>query len=160
MKVIPFNSRVRDLITGIEGFVVYRVEHMNGCLRYAVQPPIKKDGGASEVEALEGPNLIVIEPPDENLPKPVETPNAFKLGVKLRDRFSGLSGVAVLRIKYRHAGDRYGIQPPMNEKGEIPEVKPFDEEDLEQIDPPARKPKKKKEEVPSGPHDFHTALGR
>lgn len=64
-----------------------------------------------------------------------------KLGVKVKDRLTGFTGVAVLRIKNMHSGDRYGVQPPIYKKNEIPDLKTFDEEDLKQIDPPA--PKKK-----------------
>lgn len=36
--------KVRDRITGLEGIVTSRTEYLNGCVRYAVQPPVDQDG--------------------------------------------------------------------------------------------------------------------
>lgn len=159
MKLIPFGSMVRDKITGFEGFAVYRVEHMNECIRYGVQPAVDKEGQLPEIKILNGPNLEVIAPPKDDLPPVVKTTNAFKLGVKAKDRLTGFQGFLVLRIKNMYAGDRYGIQPPINEKREIPEIKTFDVGDLEQVDPPPHK-KKEGKEPPQGPHDHNTAIAR
>lgn len=162
MSIIPFGSSVKDKVTGFKGVIVYRVEHMNDCVRYGVQPVVDKDKQLPEIKMLEGPNLEIVAPPQEGLAPANETPNTFKLGVKLRDRLTGLEGIAVLRVKHRHAGDQYGIQPPVNKKGEIPDLRTFDEPDLEQIDPPAPKKKKEKAEKkpPYGPHDPNNAIAR
>lgn len=163
MSVIPFGSSVLDKVTGFKGVVIYRVEHMNNCVRYGVQPVVDKKGQLPENKVFDGPNLEIVAPPKDGLPPTTETPNTFELGVKVKDILSGLTGVAVLRLKQRHSGDQYGIQPPMNEKGEIPDLRTFDEEDLEQIDPPAPKKKKEKKaekKPPNGPHDHNTAIAR
>ena len=144
MKIIPFGSLVQDKITGFQGFVVSRVEHMHKCIRYGVQPPVDKDKQLPEPHFIDGPDLETIAPPSADLPPAIETPNAFKLGVKAKDILTGLTGVIVLRVKYRQAGDRYGIQPPVDGQGKIPDIVSFDEKDLEQVDPP---PKKKKKEI-------------
>ena len=159
---ILFNSLVRDKITGFEGFVILRVEHMNGCLRYGIQPKVDKEGKRPDFVVIDGPNLTIVDPPTDGLEKTSETPNTFELGVKARDRLTGLTGIVTLRIKHRYSGDRYGIQPPMNAKGEIPEAAQLDEEDIEQIDPPVvpKEKKKKEEKVLNGPHDSHTVMGR
>lgn len=161
-KLIQFDSLVHDNVTGLEGRVLYRVEHMNNCVRYGVQPPLDKDGKLPEVVVLDGPNLKVIGPPREDLPPAIETPNAFRLGVTMKDLFTNLTGVAVLRIKQRHTGDRYGIQAPMGKDKKIPEVVTFDEEDLVQIDPPPALKKKdpEKKDPPNGPHDRKNAIAR
>lgn len=44
MKEVKLGSRVRDMVTGIEGVAVARLEYMNGCVRYEVQPRGDKDG--------------------------------------------------------------------------------------------------------------------
>jgi len=160
VNFIPFGCLVRDKVTGFEGVTVYRVEHMNNCIRYAVQPVADKEGQLPNGKVLAGPNLEIISPSKEDPPLTGKTSNAFKLGVKVRDRLTGLTGIAVLRVKQMHTGDRYGVQPWMNGKGEIPDVQEFDEEDLEQIDPPPPAEKKKKEEKPNGPHDPGNAIAR
>lgn len=161
MKEIPFGSLVQDKISGFKGFVVYRIEHMHNCVRYGVQPETDKEGQLPEPNTFDGPDLDIIAPPKSDLPPAIKNPNTFKLGVKVKDILTGLTGVAVLRIKYRHAGDRYGIQPPVNGKGEIPKIITFDATDLEQIDPVPKKKKKPGEpETPRGPHDHSIAITR
>jgi hypothetical protein len=161
MNIIPFNSLVEDVTSGFRGFVVARLEYMNNCIRYALQPPLEKGKELGEPITVDGGHLKIIKPPKGGQAKVVETPNAFKLGVKLKDRLSGLTGIAVVRLKHRHSGDRYGLQPPINkEKGKIPDLRTFEEEDLEQIDPP---PVKKAESIakkPNGPHSHGMAITR
>lgn len=162
MSVIAFGSVVRDKITEFKGVVISRVEHLNRCVAYGVQPPMGKDKQLPEARYIDEPDLEVIAPPKEDLPPVAETTNAFELGVKVRDRLSLFEGIAVARVKYPYAGDRYGVQAKVNEKGEIPELKSFDGSDLEQIDPPVKKKKEKKGEKkpPEGPHDRGTAIAR
>lgn len=161
MKGIPFESWVRDKVTGFSGIVVFRIEHMNDCVRYGVQPVVGKDKQLPEYKVLEGPNLEITALPKDKLPPAEETPNTLELGAKLRDRLTGLEGIAVLRVKHRYSGDRYGIQPPVDKTGEVPEVRTFDEEDLEQIDPPPTKKRRRtKAKTPSGPHDSSVAIAR
>jgi len=156
-EIVPSNSLVQDEVTGFEGIVIFRIEYMNECIRYAVQPKINSEGKLPEYKVIDGPNLKIIAPPPAGLSAIPETPDAFDFGVKLKDRLSGVEGVAVIRFKNRHAGDRYGIQPKINEKGDIPDVVFLDEEDLEQIDPLPKPKKEKKEKRPNGPHGY-TAL--
>ena len=160
MDIIPFNSVVEDQITGFKGAVKSRAEWLNNCIRYEVQPEINKDGHLPDAMVVDGMHLKVITPG----PFPaISIPNTFELGVKMMDKLSKFSGIAVVRLKYPHAGDRYGLQQKVNEKQEIPEVKTFDEEDLKQIDPPPalqKKGGKKKPKPPNGAHDSHNMLSR
>lgn len=162
MGTIPFNALVSDKVTGFKGFVVVRAEHMNGCIRYVVQPKTGKKGKRSDSIIIDGPNLTVVAPPKDGLGKTKDTPNTFELGVKVRDRLTGLTGIAVVRVKHRYSGDRYGIQPPMDAEGVVPEVVQLDEEDLEQIYPPVpkKKPTEKEEKKSNGPHDSRNIMGR
>lgn len=168
VNIIPFSSLVRDKVSDFEGFVFIRAEHMNDCVRYGVQPKINKEKQLPEPRFIDGPNLIVIATPKADLPPAIENPNAFELGVKLKERVTEFTGIAVVRLKYAHSGDRYGIQGKVNDKGEIPEVLTFDEEDLVQIDPPPPPPKKddkKSDKLPgpktrNGPHDHRTVMAR
>ncbi len=160
MNIISFDSEVRDKITGFTGFIVVRIEHMNECIRYGVQPPLNKERQLPEEKIFNGPNLEIIAPPKKGLSQPIETFDSFELGVELKDILTGFIGVAVLRIKNKHSGYRYGIQMPMNKKGEIPDLKTFDEEDLIQVNPPVPKKKKTALKLPNGPHDHNTAIAR
>lgn len=37
-----------DLITGVKGVVVARTDHITGCNRYTLEPPLDKDGKLPE----------------------------------------------------------------------------------------------------------------
>lgn len=37
-------SRLRCIVTGFQGIAISRVEYLNGCIQYAIKPPIDKDG--------------------------------------------------------------------------------------------------------------------
>ena len=151
-------SKVRDKVTGFEGLAEFRVVHMNDCIRYMVQPVIE-DGQLPESAMCDGPNLEVIAPPSNDLPPAVNTLDAIKLGAKVKDILTGYEGIAILRIKHMYSGDRYGVQGPMDKNTrKVPDIKTFDENDLEQIDPPVKK--KKGKDPPQGPHDRHTIIGR
>ncbi len=100
---------------------------------------------------MDEPNLEIIASPREDLPPAVKTKNVFELGAKVKDRLTGVEGVAVLRIKHRHSGDRYGIQLPVNKDGKVPEIIVLDEEDLELVKSPLP-PKKAEKKPPNGPH--------
>jgi hypothetical protein len=158
VDIIPFGSSVRDEITEFEGAVICRVEHINGCIRYEIQPIIDKEGKLPESKMFDALSLKIITRSKDSS-STIKT-NKFDLGVKVEDVLSGYGGVAVIRIKHRHSGDRYGVQARMNEKGEVPDIKTFDEEDLEQIYPPVPKIKKKKDEPPSGPHGHNDRFER
>lgn len=43
MSGIKLGQKVRDVITGFEGIAVTRMEWLNGCVRIAVQPPMRRD---------------------------------------------------------------------------------------------------------------------
>ena len=38
MRNIKLGSRVKDIVTGIEGIAIAKCIYMNGCIRYEVQP--------------------------------------------------------------------------------------------------------------------------
>lgn len=46
-RMINLGDKVRDKVSGLEGTVVSKVEYLNGCVQYGVQPKFKK--GATEL---------------------------------------------------------------------------------------------------------------
>ena len=52
------------------------------------------------------------------------------LGQKVKDRVSGLTGIATARTTYIQGCNRVSVQPPVNKNGTLPEYKAFDEPDL------------------------------
>lgn len=55
--------KVRSLVSGFTGMVTSRSEHLNGCDRYWVQPPVDKEGKLPDGCWLDEGELDVIEPP-------------------------------------------------------------------------------------------------
>jgi len=84
----------------------------------------------------------------------------IELGMEVKDRVTGFQGIVVHRITFLNGCDRMGVQPKVDKKGmELPEVKSFDEPDLEFVANGLYKPSKKTEkEPPGGPHghDFES----
>ena len=44
METLKLGSKARCKVTGFKGILVTRVEYLNGCVRYALQPKVDKDG--------------------------------------------------------------------------------------------------------------------
>lgn len=55
-------DRVKDKVTGLQGIVASRSEHLYGCARYWVQPQELKDGKAVEGQWFDEDSIDVIEP--------------------------------------------------------------------------------------------------
>ena len=91
-----------------------------------------------------------------------------KLGKEVKCRISGFQGVAVWHCTYLQGCDRYGVQPPAGDKGDLPKAHEFDDPDLEVVGdgvtvPPAPEPVKLPPALPpvprrrpGGPHDHGT----
>lgn len=70
MFTIKLGAKVKSNITGFAGIVTSRSEHLNGCNRYWIQPPLDKDGkmqdgywvDEAELEVLEEPSLPKMNP--------------------------------------------------------------------------------------------------
>ncbi len=60
--------------------------------------------------------------------------NKFKLGTKVRDKVSGIEGIAVSEVTHLNGCVRYGVQPKSMEAGKMPDQQWFDIEQLEYID--------------------------
>lgn len=52
------------------------------------------------------------------------------LGDEVLDKVSKFKGIAVSRHSYLQGCDRISVQPPVNEKGELPDTATFDEPQL------------------------------
>ena len=55
--MIELGQKVKDNITGFEGLVVARIEYLNGCIQFQVQPSKLKDGKPLEAEWIDEQRL-------------------------------------------------------------------------------------------------------
>ena len=59
MFTIDLGAKVKSSISGFAGVVSSRAEHLNGCNRYWVQPPVDKDGKMMDGSWIDEGELIV-----------------------------------------------------------------------------------------------------
>ncbi len=58
---IPLGSKVRDLVTGFIGIAISETRYLNGCIRYAVQAKVDKDGKMPDCQYIDLHQLEVIK---------------------------------------------------------------------------------------------------
>ena len=46
-------DKVRDKISGLEGIITSKIEFLNGCIQYGIQPPVSENGDMREVEYID-----------------------------------------------------------------------------------------------------------
>ena len=73
----------------------------------------------------------------------------IRLGQKVRDRISGLEGIAVARAEWLYGCSRVVVQAPVNKDHEIPDGQWVDEPQLEVI-APSELPEQTKEQRRAG----------
>lgn len=59
---------------------------------------------------------------------------AFNLGDKVRDRVSGLEGIATARLEYLNGCTQYGVSGKVGKDGKIPDTMYIDHTQLELIE--------------------------
>ena len=60
----PLGARARDLVSNVEGIIVTRCEHLNGCNRYVIEQPLNKDGKIPELISFDEERIMVLPGPD------------------------------------------------------------------------------------------------
>ena len=62
MDEAKLGKKVKDKITGLEGIAVSKCIFLNGCVQYAIQAKIDKDGKIPDEKWIDAQQLEVIEP--------------------------------------------------------------------------------------------------
>lgn len=83
--MIRLGQKVRDVVTGFTGIADCRMEWMNGCVRFSVQPPVKKGSAfVPESKSFDQEQLEVLVDMPIALPRrrrqPVRSTVASKTG--------------------------------------------------------------------------------
>ena len=60
MFTIENGIKVKSNISGFKGIIVARADHLNGCNRYLVSPPIDKDGKLTDSFWFDEDELVVV----------------------------------------------------------------------------------------------------
>jgi len=59
---IELGDKVKDTITGFQGIAVQKAIHMNGCIRWCIQPPVDKEGKFPDACWVDEHSIEVLEP--------------------------------------------------------------------------------------------------
>lgn len=57
--MIELGSKVKDIVSGLKGVAVSRIEYLNGCVQYGVKPPVGKDGKDVDCQYIDEGQLEV-----------------------------------------------------------------------------------------------------
>ena len=52
-------EKVKDTITGFKGTVTARIEYLNGCLQYCIEPRVGKEGKVEKVQYVDEGQLEI-----------------------------------------------------------------------------------------------------
>lgn len=86
MSHFKFNlgDEVKDSVTGVTGIVSSKTEFLNGCKRYGLEQPQKKDGSIPDVITVDEQQLLLVKALKVNVGQPLngEPKKAFTGGPK------------------------------------------------------------------------------
>lgn len=62
MKVFKFElgQEAEDIVTGLKGIIIYRVEHITGCDGYGIQPKVDKKGDLPRLEQIDENRVKIV----------------------------------------------------------------------------------------------------
>lgn len=118
---IALGSRIRDILSGVEGMAMSRTDCLNGNVRYALQP--KSENGVSLPDAFDFDyhNLEVIDPGVSH--RAVTPPEVnIRLGDRVRDIVSGYEGIATAKLTHLNGCVYFSVVPPKSEKAMFTEA--------------------------------------
>jgi hypothetical protein len=104
--MIPLGSKVKDNLTGYEGIATARVTYLYGCVHIAVQSPDLKDGVPQRERLFDEQRIGIIERVEYEATEP-----QIQLGSIVRDKISGLTGVATVWVDELYGTPSIHITP-------------------------------------------------
>ena len=115
---IKIGQKVRDVMTGFTGIVIYRTEEMSGNIRYAVQRQMAEGETAyPEAILLDHHTLDVVDDGIRDRVTKAKAPT-IPLGSQVSDKATGMEGVLVERSIHINGCIRCGVVPK-KEKGQF-----------------------------------------
>lgn len=113
MQEFSLSSKLRDILTGYEGTATARLEYINGTVQFCVVKAVGDDGVYPKGHYIDWQRLEEISGPTID----VSVPDApFKMGDHLRDKITGLEGIATCKVNYVNGCVHYGITPKKAKK--------------------------------------------
>lgn len=110
--MIEPGQKVRNLISGIEGYVAMRTENISGWVWLYVQPAVADDKATEEPKLVTG-DECEWEAIEGSVPR-MDAPRApvafFKLGQRVKDKITGFTGIAAGRTEHLNRCWSYAVQ--------------------------------------------------
>lgn len=119
--MVKLGQTVRDKISGLVGIAIQRLDLLNGCIQYAVQPR----GEGDKMPDAYNIDFQQLEKVDDGVSEMVTEPKPdpkFDLGSNVLDTASGVAGVAVVRHTFINGCVYYSVQPRAKESAMFPGV--------------------------------------
>ncbi len=113
MIEFKLSAKLKDTLSGFEGCATARLETIDGCVQYHIQPPVDKDGKKPDGEYIDWQRLEQVAEPTIDVIKPI---SPFNLGDKLHDKASGFEGVSITEVFYVNGCIRYGLAKQITKK--------------------------------------------
>jgi hypothetical protein len=137
VKSTPFKSvadiklgmTVRDPATGLTGIATFRSEQMSGTVQIAIVP----QGDGSTIPEGHFVDDFMLEFVDDGVSArapAADTTAKFRLGEKLKDTVTGLTGIAVDRTTYLNGCVHFSLMPEAKKEKEQPRASHFDHKRL------------------------------
>lgn len=127
----PNGLRVTDTITGFQGTITGRIDHLFGCLQYIVTPTVDKDGNKRKVSYI-SENRISVDNGNDDIEN-IQPVFAHELGMLARDKITGFKGVLTARVDPIDSCIQYVVFPKTDEKGAMQSGEWLDEGRVEII---------------------------
>jgi len=126
---LPAGIKVKEIFEDLEGTITSRIERLNGCLQYYVEPPRKEDGSIIKGVYADFENLEVVDPRGKKI-SPDSVKFKFETGDRVRNRIHNKEGFVTVRRQDQNGCIHYwyenGEQNPEN--GSILEFIGFEQE--------------------------------
>ena len=115
---IQVGQRVRNRLSGIEGYVSMRTENISGYVWLHVQPGVADSSATEEPKVIAGDECEweEIEGSVPRLDAPRVPENRFSLGWRVKDTVTGFTGIAVARTEHLNRCWSYDVQSEVIKK--------------------------------------------
>ena len=117
MSEFELSAKLRDKLTGYQGSATARLETLDGTIQFCLVKEMGDDGKYPEGTYIDFERLEQISDP---LIDVSERHAPFNLGDRLKDKISGLEGIATAKVDYMNGCLHYAITPKKLKK----EIKP------------------------------------
>ena len=112
-------KKAKDKITGFEGIITERIEHLYGCNTYGLTPQFLKDGKKLDNVWFDEGKLSLT---GEGIgSKESSSDFIYELGREAKDVITGFNGIITARIEYLHSCNYYLIAPRVLDEGKFAE---------------------------------------